>query len=77
MVCWARKTFVSTVAYTMLTIDFEIISFSTVLGLCYNLVPHYCKSMPISKKFSLRDPWSFLAIVFVGQCEEFVCLGFV
>ena len=25
----------------------------------------------------LRDPWSFLEIVFVGQCEVFVCLGFV
>ena len=25
----------------------------------------------------LRDWWSFLEIVFVGQCEVFVCLGFV
>ena len=26
---------------------------------------------------ALKDPWSFLEIVFVGQCEVFVCLGFV
>ena len=25
----------------------------------------------------LRDWWSFLAMVFVGQCEVFVCFGFV
>ena len=25
----------------------------------------------------LRDPWSFLETGFVGQCEVFVCLGFV
>ena len=25
----------------------------------------------------LRDWWSFLAMVFVGQCEVLVCLGFV
>ena len=27
--------------------------------------------------FSLRNWWSFLETVFVGQCEVFVCLGFV
>ena len=26
---------------------------------------------------SLRDWWSFLEVVFVGQCEVFVCLGFL
>ena len=26
---------------------------------------------------ALRDWWSFLAMVFVGQCEALVCLGFV
>ena len=26
---------------------------------------------------SLRDWWSFLEMVFVGECEVFVCLGFV
>ena len=32
---------------------------------------------PLNAMAYLRDPWSFLEIVFVGQCEVFVCLGFV
>ena len=34
-------------------------------------------NLSVQKPNRLRDPWSFLEIVFVGQCEVFVCLRFV
>ena len=33
--------------------------------------------IPAMPRNLLRDWWSFLAMVFVGQCEALVCLGFV
>ena len=32
---------------------------------------------PLNAMAYLRDWWSLLAVVFVGQCEVLVCLGFV
>ena len=34
-----------------------------------------CK-MSVIGKVGLRDWWSFSEVVFVGQCEALVCLGF-